>query len=80
MPMKQEDFENGIRIEFWIDDHIHALRFSTIVPAIGDEVRFNNIAYKIIYRIFIYDEDLPRVAMNMEAVISKPKKKNRSRP
>jgi hypothetical protein len=68
MPMPQNDFENGIRIEFWIDDHIHAIRYSIVVPTIGDEVRFNDVAYKIHYRIFIYDEPSPRVAVNMEAV------------
>jgi len=65
---KQQDFENGIKVEFWIDDHVHALRHTRFVPAIGDEVRFNNIAYKVIYRIFIYDEEYPRVALNIEAV------------
>ena len=68
MPMPQNDFENGIRIQFWIDDHVHAERYSLIVPAIGDEVRFNDVAYKVFYRIFIYDEPAPRVAVNMEAV------------
>jgi len=68
MPMTQNDFENGIKIEFWIDDHIHAIRYSLIVPVVGDEVRFYNVAYKVHYRIFIYDEPDPRVAVNMEAV------------
>ena len=68
MPMPQNNFENGIRIQFWVDDHVHAERYSLIVPAIGDEVRFNDVPYKVHYRIFIYDEPAPRVAINMEAV------------
>lgn len=68
MPMPQNDFENGIKIEFWIDDHIHAIRYSLIAPVIGDEVRFNGVPYKVHYRIFIYDEPAPRIAVNMEAV------------
>jgi hypothetical protein len=68
MPMPQNDFENGIRIQFWIDDHVHAERYSLIVPTIGDEVRFNDVPYRVHYRIFIYDEPAPRVAINMEAV------------
>jgi hypothetical protein len=66
--MQQSDYENGMRIQFWIDDHVHAERHSLIVPAIGDEVRFNDVAYKVHYRIFVYDEPTPRVAINMVAV------------
>ena len=63
--MEKQEF---ITTEFWIDDHVHAQRVSSFVPSIGDEVRFNDVAYKIIYKIWIYDERYPRVAFNMEAV------------
>ena len=63
--MEHQEF---ISIEFWIYDHIHAQRFSSFVPSIGDEVRFKDVAYKVIYRIWIYDDKYPRVALNMEAV------------
>ena len=63
--MEKQEF---ITTEFWIDNHIYAQRFSSFVPSIGDEVRFKNIAYKIHYKIWIYDDKYPRVAFNMEAV------------
>jgi hypothetical protein len=59
---------NDIQVEFWIDDHIHAIRHTSLVPVIGDEVRFRDIVYKVHYRIWIYDDKLPRVAINMEKV------------
>lgn len=43
----------------------HSTKF---VPCVGDEVRFNGVAYKITYRIWIYDEKLQRVALNMTKV------------
>lgn len=62
----QQDFENSMKVEFWIDDHIHAIRHTRFIPAVGDEVRFDDVVYKIHYRLFVYDEKYPRVALNME--------------
>jgi hypothetical protein len=60
--------QETIQVEFWIDDHIHAMTHTSLVPMIGDEVRFSDVAYKIHYRIWIYDDVRPRVALNMEEV------------
>lgn len=57
-----------IQVEFWINDHIHAMRHTSLIPSIGDEVRFKNIAYKLHYKIWIYDDKYPRVAFNMQEV------------
>ena len=58
-----------IRIDFWINNQVpFAMRSSIHVPAIGDEVRFDGGAYKVVYRIWIYDEKYPRVALNIKKV------------
>lgn len=58
-----------ISIGFFLEDGSqYANRHSIHVPAIGDEVRFKNVVYKIGYRIWIYDEKYPRVALQMEKV------------
>lgn len=61
--------ESRIEIEFWIDNKVrYALQNRNHVPMIGDEVRFKQIAYKVIYRIWTYDEKYPRVILNMTKV------------
>ena len=60
--------DDVIHIDFFLDDGHHAMRYSTHVPVIGDEVRFNGIAYMVVYRIWLYDEAKPRVALRIEKV------------
>jgi uncharacterized protein (UPF0218 family) len=57
-----------IRVDFFINGKKYAMRQSAHVPTIGDEVRFHNIAYKVVYRIWIYDEKEPRAALEIEQV------------
>ena len=63
-----------IQIDFYFEGKRHAQRYGTHVPIIGDEVRFNNVAYKIEYRIWIYDEEYSRVALEMKQVKKASKK------
>lgn len=66
--MTTQDFES-IRVDFWLDDKtLYAMEYTRYVPQKGDEVRFKGVVYKITYRIFIYDEKYPRIAVNMKMV------------
>jgi hypothetical protein len=58
----------NIQIDFFLDGKKYAMRHSVHVPSIGDEVRFRGIAYEVVYRIWIYDEQYPRVALQMTKV------------
>jgi hypothetical protein len=57
-----------IRIDFFWKGTQYAQRSSIHVPAIGDEVRFNGVVYKIVHRIWFYDGELPRVAISMKKI------------
>ena len=57
-----------IQVDYFVGGKKYAMRQSVHVPAIGDEVRFHNVAYKVVYRIWIYDEDKPRAALKLERV------------
>lgn len=72
----EHQMPHGVLVEFWLDDKPYAARTDKTghVPAIGDEVRFKGVAYKIIYRIWIYDETRERVALNMERLEPAPAK------
>jgi hypothetical protein len=61
--------DEKIQIYFYFDGIKSAFRYSYHVPEIGDEVRFNDIAYKVVYRIWTYDEEVPMVKLNVEPVI-----------
>ena len=58
-----------IRVDFWLDGKQYAQRQDIYIPVIGDEVRFHNVVYKIVHRIWIYDEKYPRVAVTMEKIV-----------
>jgi hypothetical protein len=59
---------NEISIWFYLDGEAFAARFSAHVPQVGDEVRFNGKIYKVVLRVWIYDEKQMRVAMNIEPI------------
>ena len=56
--------------EVQVDFFFHGIKkygggYSVHVPAIGDEVRHAGVAYKVEYRIWIYDEAQIRVAIDL---------------
>lgn len=57
-----------ITTDFYLDGKRYAQRQSLYVPCVGDEVRFHDVVYEIVHKIWIYDEERPRVAMTMEQV------------
>lgn len=62
-----------IQVDFYCENKKYAERYLYHVPIIGDEVRFKGVAYKVVYRIWTYDEDFPRVAMSIKKVEDKEK-------
>lgn len=44
-------------LRFYLRGKEFARRMSFQIPAVGDEIRFNNVIYKITQRVFIYDEE-----------------------
>lgn len=56
------------QVEFWIDGHKkYAMRHTTgNIPMIGDEVRFKNVVYKVVNRIWMYDDSIERVCLSIE--------------
>ena len=56
--------ENGRSAPIWLY-YTYAIGH---IPIIGDEVRIDDQAYKVRYRIFIFDEEIPRVALDVEAI------------
>lgn len=63
--IKQNEYENGINTEFFLNGKYSlARRYLLFLPSIGDEVRFDGVAYRVTHRIFTYDEESPRVAVN----------------
>ena len=58
-------------IEFFIDGKLFAARtLSVLVPHVGDEVRFNGICYKVTRRVFIYDESIPMIGIDIRHLTS----------
>ena len=69
----------AIQIDFWIKNkQKYAIRYSDHVPQIGDEVRFKGVAYKVTYRIFIYDEEYDRIALNIVPVAKARNRKSQN--
>lgn len=56
-------------LEFYLDGELFASRARTVVPSIGDEVRFCSVVYRIINKVFIYDETMERIAFDIVEVI-----------
>jgi hypothetical protein len=56
-----------IQMDFYLEGARFQQRWGEHVPIVGDEVRFDEVAYKVDYRIWIYEEN-PRVALNITRV------------
>lgn len=53
-------------VEFYLDNELFAARtLSVILPLVGDEVRFKGICYEVVRRVFLYDESIPMVALDI---------------
>jgi hypothetical protein len=65
--------DEKIRIDFFLHGKLYAMRYSTHVPVKGDEVRFKSVVYKVMFRIWIYDEKEDRVALSIKYVKADPK-------
>ena len=57
-------------LEFYLDGKYFASRAKTEVPNIGDEVRFRSVVYRIINKVFIYDETMERIAFDIVKPVS----------
>lgn len=58
-----------IYVDYYLENgEKYAHLYEKHIPCIGDEVRFRGIAYKVYYRIWIYDEKQLRVAIQMKEV------------
>lgn len=64
-----------IQIDFYADGALFARRLGAHVPVIDDEIRFNGTAYRVDYRIWIYDEEYPRVALHIVKIKKVTRKK-----
>ena len=58
-------------VEFYLDEKLFAARtMSVLVPQGGDEVRFHGICYEVVRRVFLYDESVPMIALDIRHLTS----------
>ena len=58
----------AVKVQFFLDNRRFALRHLITIPRINEEVRFNDVIYKVLHIIHIYDEQDLRVAISIQKI------------
>ena len=65
--MEEKDNELAkINVSYFLDGEQFALQNTAYIPCVNDGVRFNHKLYLVISRVWIHDETLLRVAVDIE--------------
>lgn len=64
-----------MEIWYYLNGVRYASRRSNFIPRVGDEVRLNTGLFTVVRVVWIEDEPVARVAIDIEFIAVKPKKK-----